>query len=141
DRVFTGAEWALFKAGLDRLRAEIEADISGETDDAETGVPVFDRLTPEQKLALLADTSHALRDPSIPTPAHTAASEGAVMAVLNTFRGLLEAELDEADDSGSGSPADLRLLLRAVAGEYDARDGKLPSPTRTSLRVWDDVLE
>jgi hypothetical protein len=137
----TEAEWALFRAGLDLLRDGVEGDISAGTDDTETGVPVFDRLTPEQKLALLSDTAHALREPSVPTPAHTAANEGAVMAVLNTLRGMVEAELDEAADSDNGGPAALRLLLRAVAGESDGRVGKLPSPTRSAFEVWEHVLD
>src|SRR5581483_305273 len=76
NRVLTEAEWALFRTGLDLLRDSIEEDIRAETDDADTGIPVFDRLTPEQKLALLADTAHALRDPAVPMPHHTAANEG-----------------------------------------------------------------
>ena len=76
------AEWALFAAGLDLLRDFIEEDIRAETDDAETGIPVFDRLTPEQKLALLAETARALRDPTTPTPHHTAANEGGIVRVM-----------------------------------------------------------
>jgi hypothetical protein len=64
DRVLTEPEWALFRAGVDLLRDWIEEDIRHETD-SEIGVAVFDRLTSEQKLALLAHTTVALRDPSV----------------------------------------------------------------------------
>ena len=76
DRVLTEAEWELFSTGLDRLRDSVEEDIRAQTDDAETGIPVFDRLTPEQKLSLMAVTAQALRDPATQTPRHTAANEG-----------------------------------------------------------------
>src|SRR2546421_12228049 len=96
NRVLTEAEWALFRTGLDLLRDSIEEDIRAETDDADTGIPVFDRLTPEQKLALLAETAHALRDPVVPMPHHTAVNEGVIAAVFSMIRVELEAELDVA---------------------------------------------
>src|SRR5437660_1036045 len=100
DRVLTEAEWTLFSTGLDLLRDFIEEDIHAETNDAETGIAVFDRLTPEQKLALLADTTHALRDPATPMPHHTAANEGAIAAVFSMIRVELEMELDMAGMKG-----------------------------------------
>ena len=83
NRVLTEAELGLFRTGLDLLRDSIEEDIRSEADDADTGIPVFDRLTAEQKLALLADTTQALRDPAVPMPHHTAANEGAIVAVFS----------------------------------------------------------
>jgi hypothetical protein len=47
NRVLTEAEWRLFRAGLDLLRDSIEEDIRAETDDVDTGIRVFDRLTAE----------------------------------------------------------------------------------------------
>ena len=55
DRVFTDAEWAVFATGLDLLPDFIESDIRSGENDAVTGVRVLDVLTPEQKLAWLAD--------------------------------------------------------------------------------------
>ena len=46
DRVLTEAEWAVFQSGLDWHRNATENDVQSETDDAETGVAVFDDLTP-----------------------------------------------------------------------------------------------
>src|SRR5262245_12259382 len=97
NRVLTETEWKLFRTGLDLLRDSIEEDIRGETDGAEIGIPVFDRLTPEQKLALLAHTAQALRDPAVPMPFHTAANEGAIAAVFSMIRVELETELDIAN--------------------------------------------
>src|SRR5215469_16664483 len=94
DRVLTEAEWALFRVGLTILQDVIQQDISNKTDDTDTGVAVLDRLTPEQKLTLLAETAHALRNPAIPTPHPTAVKEGAIMAVFSMLQGELEMELD-----------------------------------------------
>src|SRR5262249_44890412 len=94
DRVLTEAEWALFRTGLDLLRDSVEEDIRAETDDTDTGIAAFDRLTPEQKLALLAGTARALRDPATPAPRHTDANEGAIAAVFSMIRVELETELD-----------------------------------------------
>src|SRR5262245_951828 len=102
DRVLTDAEWEVFCTGLDLLRDSIEADISAEEDDTDTGIPAFDRLTAEQKLALLADVAVAVRSLEIPTPRHTAANEGAIMAVFTTFQGMLRDEL-EANESNRTS--------------------------------------
>src|SRR5262249_6919088 len=94
NRVLTAAEWGVFRAGLDQLRDYIEQDTADQTDHTETGIAVFDALTAEQKLALLAEVALALREPSVPTPRHTAANEGAIMAVLVTFREMLQAEVE-----------------------------------------------
>src|SRR3954467_9306089 len=90
DRVLTDAEWEVFATGLDLLRAQVEADISASSDDTQTGVAAFDLLSAEQKLALLAEVARAGRDPAVPMPHHTAANEGAIMAVLDSFRDMLQ---------------------------------------------------
>src|SRR5690348_16992754 len=123
DRALTEAEWALFSVGLDLLRASVEEDISAETNHADTGIAVFDRLTPEQKLALLADAALALRDPAIPTPRHTAANEGAIAAVFSMIRVALETELDSAGLEGEEErPTEIRRMLRAVCERPDERE-------------------
>jgi hypothetical protein len=140
DRVLTEAEWALFAAGLDLLLDFIEEDISAATDDTETGVVVFDRLTPEQNLALLADVASALRDPSVPTPPHTAVNEGAIMAVFFTLRMELEAELDAAGGDEAPATAIRRLLLAACA-DSDDREEPLPDLNSLGLAPWNWLVE
>jgi hypothetical protein len=142
NRVLTEAEWTLFRTGLDLLRDSIEEDIRSETDDAETGIPVFDRLTPEQKLALLADTAQALRDPATPMPHHTAANEGAIAAVFSMIRVELETELDIAgvkDEEEKRS--EIRRMLRAVGDGSEERDEPLPEETATDAEEWEWLLE
>lgn len=134
DRVFTDTEWAVFAAGLDLLRDWIESDIKYQSDDSATGIKAFDCLTPEQKLALLADVSTALRDPAVPTPPHTAANEGAIMAVIATFENMLKVELE-----GDEGQTQLRTLLLAAFDR--GRPDRLPKPTTKKWERWDDLIE
>ena len=76
DRVLTEPEWVVFSTGLDLLRDFVEQDIAAEEDNDCAGAAVFNLLTSERKLVLLAEVASALRDPAAPTPAHTAANEG-----------------------------------------------------------------
>src|SRR5262249_53337140 len=127
---------------LDLLRDSIEEDIRAETDDADTGIPVFDRLTPEQKLALLADTARALLDPAVPMPHHTAANEGAIAAVFSMLRVELETELDIAGmKEEEEKPTEIRRLLRAVCQGADEREEPLPDETSTDAEEWGWLLE
>jgi hypothetical protein len=142
NRVLTEAEWPIFRAGLDLLRDSIEEDIRAGTDDAETGITVFDRLTPEQKLSLLADTALALRDPATPMPRHTAANEGAIAAVFSMIRVELETELDIAGiESEAEKPTEIRRMLRAVCEESEDREVALPDEAATDAEEWGWLLE
>jgi hypothetical protein len=142
DRVLTEAEWALFRAGLGLLRDSIEEDVRAETSDSDTGIPVFDRLTPGQQLALLADTAHALRDPATPVPHHTAANEGAIAAVFSMIRVAVETELDIAGMGGEEEkPTEIRRLLRAVCEGSEGRGGPLPDETAADAEEWEWLLE
>ena len=137
DRVLTDTEWEVFATGLDLLRDQVETDIAAGSDDTAAGIPAFDRLTAEQKLALLAEVARAVRDPAVPVPRHTAASEAALMAALEFFRDMLRSEV-EANERGQ---TDLReCLLAAVAGADD-RPAKLPKPAGKRWAAWDDLFE
>src|ERR1700684_582522 len=93
DRVLTEPEWALFAVGVDVLWNWIESDIDAGGDDANLSLVAFDRLTPEQKLVMLADVANALRTVSVRTPKHTASNEATIAAVLTVVRGELECEI------------------------------------------------
>ena len=141
NRVLTDAEWEVFATGLDLLRDFIESDISAGEDDTDTGVPAFDRLTAEQKLALLADVAAAVRDPAVPMPRHTAANEGAIMAVFHTARDMLETEIDAATTPGGGTGSEVRRAILAACPPAEDREEPLPDLTSTDPDAWDWLLE
>jgi hypothetical protein len=137
DRVFSDAECAVFRTGLDLLRAQVEQDIDDQTDFATVGIQAFDRLTPEQKLALLAEVASALCGPDLPTPLHHAASEGAIMAAFVTFNDMLRAEVENAE----AGRTELRRLLLAAATGPDGWPGRLPKPTSRNWDTWDQLYQ
>lgn len=142
NRVLTEPEWALFSTGLEELRFTIEEDIRSQTDDTETGVPVFDRLTPEQKLALMAETTQALRDPAVPMPPHTAVNEGAIAAVFSMIRVALEMELDIARTGGEEEKmTDVRRMILAVCDDSEEREEPLPDVTSDDAEEWGWLVE
>src|SRR5258708_8881454 len=113
-----------------------------EVDDFETGIPVCDHLTPEQKLVLVADVAHALRDPAVPTPTHTAANEGAIAAVFSMMQDELQMEIDMPEmERTDGQSTVIRRMLLAVCGEADEREEPLPDETSTDHDEWDCLLE
>lgn len=142
NRVLTEDEWALFSTGLDLLRDAVEEDIRSQTDDSSTGVPVFDRLTPEQKLALVADTARALRDPAVPMPPHTAVNEGAIAAVFSMIRVALETELylTQREDEDE-KPTDVRRMLLALCEDSEEREEPLPDVTSDDAEGWGWLVE
>lgn len=135
--MFNDAEWEVFATGLDLLRDSIETDIASESDDSETGVGVFDRLTAEQKLGLLADVASALRDPDVPAHRLTATNEGAIMAVMVTFEEMLRSEI-EANEKGRMA---LRETLLAAVADDEDRPEKPPKPTARKWEAWETIFE
>jgi hypothetical protein len=140
DRVLTEAEGALFRVGLTILQDVIQQDISNKTNDPDTGVTVFDRLTPEQKLTLLAETAHALRNPAIPAPHHTAVNEGAILAVFAMLQGELEIELDSAPSTDETS-SPIRPLLRAACEGSEDGEEPLPDVQETDPDTWEGLMQ
>jgi hypothetical protein len=132
DRAMTASEWGIFQLGLAELVAHIEEDLIYETDAAETGVRVFDRLTVEQKLALLADVADALHDPDVPMMDLTAANEGAVAAVFVVTSTLLREEITENRDTT------MRSLLLANANEQESDRSDSTDLPRLKSRKWGD---
>jgi hypothetical protein len=87
ERALKGAEWALFREALgilwDRLEIGIDIDVP---DLCQTGVGSFDRLTPTQKLAMLALIGRAMTTEDLAAPELTSVSEGTVAAVCTLLR-------------------------------------------------------
>lgn len=138
-RVLTDSEWTVFQHGLGVLRDLLEEDLESPSDLPGTGVLVFDRLTTEQKFVLLADVASALRDPVVPIPELTAVNEGAVAAVINILRDLLEYELDGDRSGVKPQRTELRRTLLAVGAEHGWEE--MPAATDADSESWAFVLD
>lgn len=156
-RVLTEPEWALYRIGLAPLSSLIEdeaqqrywleedpecCDLYGDVDPVRTYIPVFDGLSANHRLTLLAETARALRDPTIAAPTLTAVNEGAIAAVFSRIEEELDQELDDARGKRvKPVPTHIRQLLRAVGEEDDERGTPLPSKHATRGRRWKDLLQ
>jgi hypothetical protein len=136
-RVLTKAEWALFREGVESLVERVEEGIR--CDDCSylnTGIPVFDRLTPEQKLATIFESTKALRDPTVPTPYQAAVNEGNIAAVLDGIELDLELELD-----GDAADTTVRGLIAEVFTDRTELDFEIPAVGCDDLDEWKLLLE
>jgi hypothetical protein len=140
DRVLTPGEWALVQAGLAVTWDAVEAAREKAGGSGRTGVRAFDCLQPSQQVGLLAEVGRALSNPDVPAPPLTAATEGALAAVLAIVRVILRLELDGPGYLAGGPTAWRRLVLGAV-GDPAGRDDPLPAATDADPEEWDLPLE
>jgi hypothetical protein len=143
-RALSAAEWEIFAVGLALLSDFAEGDISYKTDDCEVGIEVFDRLTPGQKIVLLADTLTAAKHQSARAPQRSAAGDAALMACLIQFRAMLE--METTDSTGSEDPIELRrMVLTALMDDQPTDEFDepvlLPSPDNEDWDEWEFMTE
>ena len=141
DRVLTEQKWSLFAAGVDMLWNQIEYDIEMDEDDADLGLVAFDRLTPEQKLVMLADVANALKSVSVKTPRHTASNEATIAAVFSVLYGALECEIDVATDEELPPSASICHLLLTCCSNEGGLEDPLPDANSEDLEAWEWILE
>jgi hypothetical protein len=97
ERVLRGAEWELFRAGLDTLWDWVENPVA-DPDISDTGTPAFDRLQIGQRLALLASVGTASSEEGVSRPRLTVNIESAVAAVFGQIASEVEKEIDLSRD-------------------------------------------
>jgi hypothetical protein len=123
ERVLRGAEWDLFREGLDGIWSWVEESM----DDPElfsSGVEAFDRLQPNQKLALLALVGNALKDEAEPRPELTAHTEATVAAIFHHIVDQVVFEIEMAPEFGVDEEGTLwRHLVLAAYHETEEGDG------------------
>ncbi len=154
-RVLGGAEWELFREGLETLWDWVE-DSADDPDISDTGTIAFDRLQMGQKLALLASVGTALSDEGVPDPDLTVNTESAVAAVFRQIASEVEQEIDLSCDpewlANLDSPEEAtywrRLVLaayreamlqdeaEALARSRRATAGGSAEPSRGRRRIW-----
>jgi hypothetical protein len=119
ERVLQGAEWELFRVGLDEVWDYVE-DSFDDDDCFPFGIAAFDDLQPGQKLAVLAQVGQALHDKAVPPPPLTAHAEATIAAVYVHIRQSVELEIDEQDVS-------IRRSLPSTGADWSCR----PTATHT----------
>jgi len=132
DRVLRGAEAKVFaESMLDLAQNELV-----ENGDYCTGIPVFDSLTYPQKITILSQVAHALFREEVPMPELTAVLEGAVGAVFQVLRCLVEDEVEAVPDSDNS----LRDLVRRACCR-DMGVEEVPRPSHRGIEDWRFCVE
>lgn len=98
DRTLTGAEAALLKAAIADMTDSLRDEADGLVDEDPCGVKLFDELSWQQRLALLARVASALLDPKVRAPEITAVNEATVAALFAHVTRNLAIELDYATE-------------------------------------------
>src|SRR4051794_4489220 len=97
DRTLLGAEAALLRESLGHVVGMIERD--ADIDESwPFDIPVFDSLSWQQKIALLAHVTTALLREDVPMPELTAVSEAAVAVLFENVAQCVQIEIDFAHD-------------------------------------------
>jgi hypothetical protein len=122
ERVLRGAEWDLFREGLDGTWSSGEESMD-EPEDFSSGVEAFDRLQPNQKLALLALVGNALKDEAARRPELTAHTEGTVAAIFHHIVDQVVFEIEMARELGVDEEGTFwRQLVLAAYRETEEGD-------------------
>ena len=139
ERVLRGAEWDLFREGLDGIWNLVEESM----DDPErfsSGVEAFDRLQPNQKLALLALVGDALKDEAEPRPELTAHTEATVAAIFHHIVDQVVFEIEMARELGVDEEATFwrQLVLAAYreTEEGNRIEEQIKSQSRGDPSMW-----
>jgi hypothetical protein len=117
DRALQGAEWDLFRAGLDLSWDWVEQSMD-DPDLCSFEVEAFDNLQPSQRLALLALVGNALKDECQPHPELTAHTEATIAAIFSRITTEVALEIDMASENEAcEEPSFMRRLVLAAHHE------------------------
>lgn len=139
ERTLMGAEAALFRESLGNVVDMFEAEIAGDSDPWEFGVPVFDQLAAPAKLALLAEVGWALLRDTDACPKLTAINESAVAILFVNIEHSLQLEVDAQKDGYEDSLFWRPLVLAVFREIGDTID--LPDPDCTDTEDWNLLVD
>jgi hypothetical protein len=134
ERVLQGAEAGLFREALGTIVDMVREDNEGL---CEFDAPSFDKLQPNQKLAVLAEVGSALLLENEPMPRLTAVSEAAVGVVYDAIRIMVEMEIDQPPEWRL-SPT-WRELVLAACREHGIDE--LLDPQSDDLDEWEVLID
>lgn len=137
ERALQGAEAALFRVALGSMVDLLDEESEDEGWDFST--PVFDRLSPPQKLALLADVGTALLHPSVSPPELNAVNEATVSAVYEHIWQETQFEIDS--DEPKCELKFWRKAILAVFQEEGEGEDDLPAVDCTDFDDWRVLID
>ena len=135
ERTLVGAEAALMREALGTLVDHVRDDDDGTL--WQLGVAPFDSLPRGQKLAVLARVGDALLREDFPPPKVSAVSEGAVAAIYEHLRSMVEMELEGSVDDEE--PTWRQLILHACR-ECGMRE-EMPDQNCEDLEEWNLLID
>jgi len=149
NRTLKGHEAALIRASLAYVVDMLEEESLGYADHWGFNIRLFDNLSWQQQLALLADVGEALLHEDIPAPTLSAMNEAAIGALYENVDECLQIEID-SDEPGIGDALDMtywRRLLLAAFMEHDTSgasrgpEEQLPTANCADIGEWSILLE
>ena len=133
ERILQGAEARLFREALGVIVDMVRDDNEGLL---EFAAPPFDKLQPNQKLAVLAKVGSALLQENQPMPRLTAVREAAVGAVYEAIMLMVEMEIDQPAEEHE-PPTWRQMVLTAC---QDRGIDELLDPSSEEADEWDELI-
>jgi hypothetical protein len=142
-RTLSGAEANLVRESLTAMYDALETNHLPADEGYNSGIDAFDRLSPEQQLAMLAVVGEALLCHHVLPPPLTALSEATAAAIFGGLQVMVEAELDTEESAVEDvlDPSTFwRSLLREAVVEVNRTSGHLPEPWSNDWQRWSSLI-
>lgn len=123
DRTLTGPEAELVRSAIAEMTDMLHEEADGLAEEWPTGVRLFDELSWQQRLALLARVANALFKPDVVAPQLSAVNEATVAAIFAHVSTNLVIELDEAKDDNLPADYDIYYWRKLVAACQERPSG------------------
>lgn len=149
-RAVEGHEAALIRAAIWYFWNMLEEEADGLADHWRFAIPVFDGLSWQQQLVLLAGVGEALLRNDVPPPELTAINEATVGAIYASISQCIQFEVDSNDNADVKEGLDTtywRRLLRNAVAETDkpelprGPDEQLPNADCADVEEWEIMID
>jgi hypothetical protein len=144
NRTLAGAEAELIRDSAASMADMLQEEAEGLTDEWPCGVKLFDELSWQQRLALLARVAGALLKPDAPMPNLSAVNEAAVAAIFAQIHRNLIIELNTAAESHLPADYDIYHWRRRIAACQEpppSNEDFFLHEQSANLGDWEALLE
>jgi hypothetical protein len=143
-RTLSGPEAELVRAAITDMTDSLHDEADGLADEWPCGVRLFDELSWQQRLALLARVAKALFKPEVPAPELSAVNEATVAAIFAQIQRNIVIELDNAKDTDLPPDFDIcywRRLIAACQEPLASEDDFFVEVQSADLDDWETLIE